>query len=162
MGSRAGKMAFWKTPPKAKVYEALSAVADGRVTIVGDHMAEVSSSDQSKSYSVEWTKDVEGITSNDNASYWQGYLGYPILAVLMVLGRLSYDLDVAGWLAGIQWKQVNTRFKNDYDQAVEFVLSSLEDADAKRAMVADEIDRIYKQVEELRLVKLPRHKLPPK
>jgi hypothetical protein len=155
-------MAFWKTPPKAKVYEALSAVADGRVTIVGDYTAEVYSSDQSKSYSVEWTKDVEGITSNDSASYWQGYLGYPILAVLMVLGRLAYDREVAGWLAGIPWKKVNTQYKNDYDQAVEFVLSSLEDADAKRAMVTAEMDRIYQQVEALRLVKLPRRKLPPK
>lgn len=37
-------MADWKMPPKAKVYEALSALADKRVHITGPGQAEVLSS----------------------------------------------------------------------------------------------------------------------
>jgi hypothetical protein len=74
-------MSTWKSPPKAKVYEALSAVADGRVTLMGGEKAEVVSSDGTKTYHVEWSPDSNQITSNDNASYWQGYMGYPIIAV---------------------------------------------------------------------------------
>ena len=80
-------MSTWKSPPKAKVYEALSAVADGRVTLMGGEKAEVVSSDGTKTYHVEWSPDSNQITSNDNASYWQGYLGYPIIAVLDGFGK---------------------------------------------------------------------------
>ena len=31
------------------------------------------------------------ITANDNASYWQGYLGYPAVAVLLAIGALHAD-----------------------------------------------------------------------
>jgi len=155
-------MALWKTPPKAKLYEALTAVADGRVRLLDAHSAEVRSSDGSKAYTVEWTDDLAGITSNDNASYWQGYLGYPILAALMALGRLPYDPTVAGWLAGIEWKALNARFRNDYDRAVEFALAGLEDAAARRPAIAAEVDRLYRAVSALKLAKLPRRRPPPK
>ena len=95
-------MSTWKSPPKAKIYEALSAVAGGRVTLMGGEKAEVMSSDGTKTYHVEWSPDLNQITSNDNASYWQGYMGYPIIAVLMVLGRLEYRTEVADFLAGVQ------------------------------------------------------------
>ena len=75
----------WKLPPIAKVYEALSAVADGRVRITGDTAAQVTSSTRDKTYTVHWSPDLAHITANDNASHWQGYTGYPIIAVLFVL-----------------------------------------------------------------------------
>ncbi len=48
-------------PPKAKIYEALSAVGDHRVKIKEDDTAEVVSSDGSKTYLVEWSPDVQKI-----------------------------------------------------------------------------------------------------
>ena len=84
-------MTLWKLPPPAKVYEAFSALADGRVLIEEPGRAEVRSSGTDKTYTVEWTGEFEPVTSNDNASYWQGYLGYPIVAVLIALGRVSAD-----------------------------------------------------------------------
>ena len=42
----------WKVPPKAKIYEALTAVADGRVNLKGGETAEVLSSDGTKTYIV--------------------------------------------------------------------------------------------------------------
>jgi len=155
-------MAAWKSPPKAKVYEALSAVTDGRVTLVGAETAEVVSSDGAKTYHVEWSPDLTGITSNDNASYWQGYMGYPIIAVLMVLGKLEYKTDVAELLAAVTWRQLNRKFRNDYARAIDSVLEALVSKGVSRQIVVDEVDRIMAQVECLELEKLPRRKRPPK
>jgi hypothetical protein len=155
-------MSTWKSPPKAKIYEALSAVADGRVKLMGGEKAEVVSSEGTKMYHVEWSPDLSHITSNDNASYWQGYMGYPIIAVLMALGKLGYRNDVANFLAGVPWKQMNRRFRNDYTKATDSVLDTLEAKGTPRQIVADEVDRIMAQIEGLELEKLPRRKRPPK
>lgn len=155
-------MTTWKSPPKAKIYEALSAVADGRVTLMGGEQAEVVSSDDTKTYHVEWSPDLDRITSNDNAWSWQGYMGYPIIAVLMLLGKLEYKTEVANFLAGVPWKQINRRFRNDYTRAVDSVLDALETEGTPRQVVEDEVDRIMADIEDLKLEKLPRRKRPPK
>ncbi len=105
--------AAWKTPPLIKVYEALGALGDGRVRERGG-VAEVVSSDRSKTYTVEVSAAGGEVSSNDNASYWQGYLGYPGIAVLLARGFLKARTDTTGALAGIPWKEINRRFKNDY------------------------------------------------
>ena len=43
----------WKMPPLIKIYEALGAIADGRVQLEGEEHATVLSSDRSKTYDVE-------------------------------------------------------------------------------------------------------------
>ncbi len=78
----------WKIPPLIKAYEALGAIGDGRVRIEDDRRATVTSSDGSKTYEVETSADGREIASNDNASYWQGYVGYPAIAVLIARGLL--------------------------------------------------------------------------
>jgi hypothetical protein len=153
-------MGGWKLPPKTKIYEALTAVADARVKLTGGETAEVVSSDGTKTYIVEWSADLRQITSNDNASYWQRYIGYPIIAVLMVLGRLDFDRRVAQALSGIAWKQMNRRFRNDYDKAVESVLLNLEPG--LRRTIVSEVDKIFNQLETLELEALPRRRRPPK
>jgi hypothetical protein len=155
-------MSGWKVPPKAKIYEALTAVADGRVKLRGGETAEVLSSDGTKTYIVEWSSDLGGITSNDNGSYWQRYIGYPIIAVLMALGKLDFDETVAQALSGINWKQMNRRFRNDYDKAVESVLLNLDVESGLRLRVASEVDKIFAQIETLDLEALPRRRRPPK
>ena len=86
-------MTGWKQPPQAKIYEAFSALADGRVRLAGPGAAAVVSSNGDKTYTVEWAEVGGGltVTANDNASYWQGYAGYPIIAALLLLGRLHAD-----------------------------------------------------------------------
>jgi hypothetical protein len=105
-------------PPPIKVYEAIGAIGDGRVRAVDDNDAprawDVGSSDGAKTYRVELSADGREINSNDNASYWQGYLGYPAIAVLMTRGTLSASAAATRALAGIPWKELNRRFKNDY------------------------------------------------
>lgn len=134
----------WKIPKAAKVYEAYSAIADKRFTMY-ENWAEVLSSDGTKKYEIVWDEDT--YASSDNASYWQKTLGYPILAVLMLQGRLSYDAKIADMFKGITWKKINKEYKNDYDQAAEAVLSRMENVQA----IKDSAEDILKQCETLDL-----------
>jgi hypothetical protein len=155
-------MSLWKTPPKAKIYEALGALGDGRVTITSTTTAEVISSSRDKKYIVQWSEDEKGITANDNASYWQGYMGYPIIAVLMLRGKLRYDKSVAYLLSEVQWKSLNARFRNNYDKAIETVLNSIEESKGQKTKVVEEVDRIMRDISSIKLKRLPIRKQPPK
>ncbi len=109
-----------KLPPIEKVYEAWSAIADGRVHVEGDE-ARVTSSDGTKTYTVVYNPDTDTYQSNDNATAWQGYAGYPIIAFMMVKGRLPLDVDEARQWAGVNWTQLNASYKRDYAAAVRHV-----------------------------------------
>ena len=107
-----------KLPPVEKVFEAWTALDDGRV-MLHDHHAEVESSDGTKGYVVRF--DGNRYSSDDNATYWRGYAGYPVLAVLMLQHLLPYDKEQAELWRNVNWKKVNTRFRNKYSKAVEEV-----------------------------------------
>jgi hypothetical protein len=139
----------WKMPPKAKVYEALSAVVDGRVFLQSACEASVTSSSGNKAYVVRWNDDFTGISSNDNASFYQGYIGYPIIAVLLKTGTLKADLDSSEKLKGIPWKKINDQFKRNYDKAVDFVLDEAQITEQERM-----VDKIYHQLSELKLSRI--------
>lgn len=133
-----------KIPKAAKVYEAYSAIADKRITMY-QGWAEVISSDLSKKYEIVWDQDT--YASSDNASYWQKTLGYPVLAVLMLQGRISYDAKIADQFKGIRWKQINKEYKNDYDKAAEAVLSKMTNA----VIVKQSAQDVLNQCEQLDL-----------
>lgn len=135
-----------KVPPIEKIHEAYSAIADGRITL-RDTEADVSSSDSAKKYLVKW-KD-ETYSSNDNASYWQGYLGYPIIAVLMLQGKLSYDKEIAGHFKGINWKKLNTEHKNKYSEVVKQIMEEFKASGVDCDKINNEIDKVYKEIEQL-------------
>jgi len=155
-------MANWKKPPKAKIYEALGAIGDKRVTLLENRTAQVVSSSGDKTYTVEWSEDEKAITSNDNASFWQGYLGYPILAVLMLKNKIVFDPRIASILKGIHWKKINKQFNNKYDAAIEHILSSLEMNGVNKEEIIIEINKIDSQLIELELNRMPSHNKPPK
>lgn len=155
-------MNYWKMPPRAKIYEALSVLADQRVILLDENSAEVRSSSGRKSYRVEWTPDLQAITANDNASYWQGYMGYPIIAVLMLQGKIRYSSTVAGHLAGISWKELNQKYKRDYKRVIEQVFKDLQNSGVDVTKIEREIESIYRQLQNLKLKRLPRRRRPPK
>ena len=109
-------------PPLAKVYEALGAIGDGRVRIEDSRRAFVTSSEGTKTYEVESSDDGAEISSNDNASFWQGYLGYPAIAVMIARGLIAADKTAVRALAGVPWKQLNARYRNNYDRTLEDVM----------------------------------------
>lgn len=135
-----------KMPPIEKIHEAYSAIADSRV-IMRDSEADVSSSDLSKTYLVKWAN--ETYSSNDNASYWKGYLGYPIIAVLMIQGKLSLDKEIADYFKGINWKKLNTEHKNVYSEVVEQIMNEFKEKGLDCERINNEINKVYKEIEQL-------------
>lgn len=132
-----------KLPPIEKIYEAYSAIADGRVEL-GEGEAQVASSDLSRQYTVTWNGDV--YSSNDNATYWQGYPGYPVLAVLMLQGYLPLDTEIASHLKGINWNEINARHKSDYAKASQEVLGRLRSAGSPADRIVRDAETVLKEL----------------
>lgn len=118
----------WKMPPLIKVYEALGALGDGRVRILDEEHAQVTSSEGDKTYQVETRHDGREVSSNDSASYWQGYVGYPAIAVLLRRGLIAIPAKATQALAGIPWNELNRRFKRDYSKTLAEVEGKLKQA----------------------------------
>ncbi len=135
-----------KLPPIEKIPEAYSAIADNRV-VMSEHSALVDSSDYTKRYTVTWDEDV--YTANDNASIWQGYAGYPMIAVLMLQGKLSLNIHIAVHFKDINWKALNTKHKNKYDKAVAEILDSLKERGVDTDAINAEINKVYEDIRTL-------------
>ena len=135
----------WKYPPIIKIYEALGSVADGRLQIDGN-TAKVYSSSGNKFYTITFDPTSQAIMVNDNGSFYKGYLGYPAIAYLMQTGELSYSTEVAGMLKGIAWKDINQKFKNDFDKTLEYILS--QKTSEERNDLEKEVARIDDQLRE--------------
>lgn len=121
-------MQKWKHPPLIKIYEALGAVADGRIEVTGDQ-AKIYSSSGNKFYTVRYDPTTKSIMANDNGSFWKGYLGYPAIAFLMKIRVLPYEEEVGVLLKDINWKDINQHYKNDFDKTLGFILSSKSEAE---------------------------------
>src|SRR6185312_4532977 len=111
--TKAAAAQLWKLPPIIKIYEAAGAIGDGRLELIDETRATVTSSDGAKTYEVAFDAAARTVAANDNASYWQGYLGYPGIAMLLLRGVLEVSRETAAALRGIAWKELNRRFKND-------------------------------------------------
>lgn len=108
-----------KLPPEEKIYEAWTAVADGRVKIDEDASeATVMSSDGSRCYTVRWNKEHSVYQSNDMATMWQGYAGYPVISVMMLQGLLPLERTIAELYRDVNWKRLNMEYKRNYAAAV--------------------------------------------
>lgn len=143
----------WKLPPVAKIYEALTAVADGRVAISDSALeASVRSSDGKKTYKVTWSEDRTAFGSNDNASYWQGYIGYPIIATLMALGAVSYSQQASRALAGVEWKRLNDAHKRNYAAAIDEALRGKDES--AKTEIQGAVDDVFSQLKNMPLRKL--------
>lgn len=136
---------YLRLPPKIKVLEALGAVADGRVKVLGGGRCEVVSSEGDKTYTV--LIEGEYAYSNDNGTIYRGYIGYPILACLMAGGKLPADKELAERLRGIPWKRLNEKFKK-YEDVLQYIYAE-RGIDRERA--EGYISMVLKEVGKLRL-----------
>lgn len=135
-----------KLPPIEKIYEAFSAIADNRVTME-ENGAKIVSSNYEKEYRVTWDDNV--YTSNDNASYWQGYAGYPMIAVLMLQGKLSLNCHIADYFKGINWTELNAKYKGKYAKAVAEIISDLKTNGTDCDLITIEVNKVYKEISKL-------------
>lgn len=147
-------------PPLIKVYEAMGALGDGRVRLQDGGRAQVTSSEGNKTYDVEISADNREISSNDNASYWQGYLGYPGIAVLLARGFYRPPANVIDALAGVPWKELNRRFRNDYDKTLEAVSKTVEENGHDPDAVRIEAEALMEAVRKLAPVRGHRRRPP--
>ncbi len=141
-----------KHPIKAKVYEAFGAIADQRVELIGNDQARITSSAGDRKYTVRWSTDRRRFTSNDNATRWQGTIGYPIIAVLLMLNEIALDRRIAAELAGVPWKRLNDQARRDYDSVIEKVLGE-KNMDTRKRIEA-EVDRIHDELTSLKIERL--------
>jgi hypothetical protein len=97
--------------------------------------------------------------TNDNGFFWNGYLGYPAIAFLLKKGILSYDEDTAKILENIKWKDINQKFKNDFDKTLDFILSLL--TATQKDMLTVLVQKIDKEIADLDLSLLGKKVKPP-
>ncbi|HDI31887.1 MAG TPA: hypothetical protein ENF80_03620 [Thermofilum sp.] len=145
-------MEYWKLPPRVKVLEALSAIADNRIKLVSDKEAFVTSSLGDKTYHVKWDGD-KGITADDNGSVYRGYLGYPSIAFLMIKGLLPYDEEIAMALKGVKWKTINEKFKK-YRIVEAYVKEIAEKKGVKRDKIDNFIERVLNEIKNKKFYKI--------
>ncbi|HMO78213.1 MAG TPA: hypothetical protein PKA42_01580 [Candidatus Paceibacterota bacterium] len=149
---------MWDTPPIIKIYEALGAVTDNRLEIDGN-TAKCFSSSGNKFYDVIYEPEQNAIMTNDNGSYWKGYLGYPAIAYLLQTGVLRYQEELASALRDIKWKDINQEFKNDFDKTLTFILEPLDEQ--TRVNLENYTKSLLTQITELKLGKLGKKMKPP-
>jgi hypothetical protein len=102
------------------------------------------SSSGNKFYTITFDPNTNSIMSNDNVSFYSKHLGYPPIAFLMKIGELKYSPALAEKLKGVKWKDINQRFKNDFEKALEFILESKTSED--RILLAAEVKKIDEQL----------------
>ncbi|MDW8041455.1 MAG: hypothetical protein RMJ75_01450 [Nitrososphaerota archaeon] len=99
-------------PPRVKVLEALGAVAGDRVSDVTDRGCRVAASEGDRVYTVQVDLGSGEAFSDDNGTVFRNYVGYPIIAYLMVRGALPYDARLGEPLKEIRWRTLNERLKS--------------------------------------------------
>lgn len=150
----------WKLPPDIKIYEAMGAIADKRVSVVGSG-ASVDSSMGNKTYEVHWDSGEKAIMANDNGSYWQGYLGYPAIAFLILEGVIEADEKYFKALKGVLWQDINTQYRNDYEQTVKYVLRLARQRGFSTSEIESQVGNICLQIKKLNLDLLGKKVRPP-
>lgn len=138
-----------------KVYEALGTLVDDRIKVDGNE-ALVVSSQKTKTYKVIYDPSLNTIVASDSGTFWQRYVSYPSIALLLEKGIIHYDNSVADELKGYDWKAIADSYKHDYDAMEEFILSKCNHPEKVKA----ENHRILKEVIKLKLLQ-PEHLLRP-
>ncbi|MCX4366129.1 MAG: hypothetical protein OSJ70_10220 [Bacilli bacterium] len=136
-----------KLPPIEKIPEAYSAIQDERITLFDDH-AIVKSSNGEKEYLIKWKDNV--YYSNDNSTYWQGYPGYPVIAVLLLQDKLPLNQEYLKYFANIDWNSLNKETKRNYKESVNRVLMNV--SDEEKLNIYSEFEKVFECIEKLDIV----------
>ena len=110
-----------KLPPLEKIAEAYSVIADNRIEQIDENTYIITSSNREKTYKVVFQNN--RYRSNDSATKFQRYAGYPILAVLMYKSELPVNNEYIGYFSNIDWNAINKKYKRDYAEALDAALA---------------------------------------
>lgn len=137
-----------RKPPRIKILEAIGSIGDERIKVLDDKKAQVVSSRGDKVYKVvlvEKENNVFHTYSNDNGTIYRGYIGYPIIAFMMVKGIIPIDKEVMKAMSGVPWKDLNERYKK-YSIVENIVLSRAERMGVSRDIIMDYINIVMKKL----------------
>lgn len=148
-------------PPTIKIYEALGAIGDNRIEIE-DSSGKLYSSSRGKYYTITYGPEKNEIYANDNASFFAGYLGYPAITFLLKKGIISYREETARALAGIHWKDINQKYRNDFAKTLVEVDKFLEERGLAPSLIEKEVDTILTNLNKLGLNKPIKKTRPPR
>lgn len=145
-----GEDIILKLPPKIKILEALGCIGDRRIQLLNDKEAYIASSEYTKNYYVYVDLDSRTVFSDDNGTKFRKYVGYPVIAFLMLRGVLPFDENLAKALAGIPWKRLNETYKS-YHVVEKIVLQKVKSAGIEEAYVQDFTENVLKKLALLKL-----------
>jgi len=126
---------YLNPPPRIKVLEALGAIADERIKLIDEKSCHVRSSLGDKEYYVYVDLEKGVAYSDDNGTKYRNYIGYPIIAFLMLKGYLPFSKEIANALKGINWKTLNEKYKRYF--IVERIVKKIANS---RGIETEEID----------------------
>ena len=153
---------YWKQPKDIHVvYEALSAIADNRISLINDTKAKCFSTSGNKYYEIEYNPETKSIISNDNMAYYVKEISYPMISYLLITNKIDFNKEILKQLRNIKWKDINQKNRNNYMKSVEEVLESIEEASDRRLLI-EEANRIFEIILNLELKCLGELRFPPK
>ena len=143
-----------KLPPKVKVIEALSAVADERI-IIEDLLSKEwkcnSASSPWKTYKILYNEKENTISSNDSGSINQWFLWYPAIAFLLKIWKLKYDESILEMMKDINRADIKEKVHKDYESSYRLVLWNLHMQWYNVDYFISQVEYIYDQIPELHL-----------
>jgi len=143
---------LWSLPPLTKVIEAYGCLGDNRI-VISDDSAKVYSSSRGKYYTVNYDSKENTISSNDNVSFYVGYMGYPVVAFLMKKGLVKYKPEFTEALAGFAWKDVNQTNNNNFAKTNEMALEMSEKRGYQRSEIEADAKSVLAQIKKIKLLK---------
>lgn len=157
---------YWELPPDFKIYEALGAIADGRVELIFNPLLNLNeintprnniievkqySSSRQKFYTIKYNPETAEIMSNDNATWYIGYLGYPALSALLFIQKIKFDQNILPYFKDIIFKDVNQKYKNNFQKSKLEIDSVLANRGLDLKIFQDQCELIFEQLAALGL-----------
>ena len=143
-----------RLPPKIKIIEALSIVADDRIIIEGLLSNEWKCSSASspwKTYKILYNEKENTISSNDSGSTNQWFLWYPAIAFLMKIWKLKYDESILEMVEDTDWIKIKGQVNKDYESMYRLILWNLLMQWFNVDYFTSQVENIYNQISELHL-----------
>ena len=140
--------------PRDKGWEAAGCVGDGRIEVLDDFNARVTSSRGESEYRVivvSEGRDVFRVYSSDNGTIYRRYVGYPIISFLIVKGVIQRNNKVINALKGIPWKDLNEKYKK-YSIVEDIVLKHAESLGVQRKTVLEYVEAVMGKLKEYKFI----------
>ena len=143
-----------KLPPKVKIIEALSTIADKRIDYNDLLMNEgkcFSASSPWKVYTIIYNEKENQISSNDSWSMNQGFLWYPAIAFLLKIWKLKYEEPILEMVKDTDWIKIKWLVHKDYESSYRLILWNLHMQWYNVDYFISQIENIYNQISQLHL-----------